>query len=540
MKHIIFFIFLFLLLSFHPAEQPFDLIIRNGKIYDGLGGAPYVADVGIRADTIAFIGNLKNAVGKKELNAKGLAVSPGFINMLSWAGESLVKDGRSMSDLKQGVTLEVFGEGWSPAPRTRTKSFPWSTVNEYFNYLEKKGVSTNFATFVGATTVRSLIIGNENRKPDSLEIIQMKKLVEQGMKDGAMGVGSSLIYAPADYASTEELIELCKVASKYKGMYITHMRSERDKILSAMNEVFLISKKANIPAEIYHLKINNAWNWNKIDTVLYKIDSAQRAGLKITANMYTYNASGTGLVARLPTWVQDGGGDKMRQRLKDSEIRERVVRELELGIPERNSDPKDVMVMGFKKDSLNKLYKGKRLSEIAMLHGKNANETTIDLLIADKSGIPCIFFLISEDNVKRMLKLPFVSLCSDASSNPAEKPFIDEGAHPRQYGSFARFLGKYVRDEKLMPLEEGIRRLTSLPASNLKIKKRGSLKVGNYADVVLFDPTTIRDNATFENPHQYATGVHHVIVNGQLVLREGIHTGVMAGRAVKGMGYSIP
>lgn len=539
MKHFTLFVFLFLLSSFHPAEQPFDLLIRNGKIYDGLGGSSYLADIGIRADTIAFIGSLKNSVGKKELNAKGLAVSPGFINMLSWAGESLVKDGRSMSDLKQGVTLEVFGEGWSPAPRTRTKNFPWSTINEYFNYLEKKGVSTNFATFVGATTVRSLVIGNENRKPDSLELIQMKKLVEQGMKDGAMGIGSSLIYAPADYASTEELIELCKVASQYGGMYITHMRSESDKIFTAVREVFRISKEADIPAEIYHLKINNTWNWNKIDTVLYKIDSAQKSGLKITADMYTYNASGTGLVARLPTWVQEGGGDKMRQRLKDPEIRKKVIRDLELGIPSRNSDPKDVMVMGFKKDSLNKLYKGKRLSEIASQHGKNANETMIDLLIADKSGIPCIFFLISENNVKRMLKLPFVSICSDASSNPAEKPFTDEGAHPRQYGSFARFLGKYVRDEKLMSLEEGIRRLTSLPASNLKIKKRGSLKVGNYADVVLFDPATIRDNATFENPHQYASGVHHVIVNGRIVLRDGVHTGVMAGRAVRGVGYRL-
>ncbi len=537
MKPFILFGSLFLLLSFHPAEQPFDLIIRNGKIYDGMGGSPYMADIGIRADTIAFIGNLKNVVGKKELNAKGLAVSPGFINMLSWAGESLVKDGRSMSDVKQGVTLEVFGEGWSPAPRTKT--FPWNTINEYFNYLETKGVSTNFATFVGATTVRSLVIGNDNRKPDSLELVQMKKLVEQGMKDGALGVGSSLIYAPADYASTEELIELCKVASQYGGMYITHMRSESDKILSAMNEVFRVAKAANISAEIYHLKINNTWNWNKIDTVLYKIDSAQKAGLKITANMYTYNASGTGLVARLPTWVQDGGGEKMRQRLRNPEIRKKVIRDLELGIPSRNSDPKDVMVMGFQKDSLNKLYKGKRLSEIALLHGKNANETMIDLLIADKNGIPCIFFLISEDNLKRMLKLPFVSICSDASSNPAEKPFTDNGAHPRQYGSFARFLGKYVREEKLMSLEEGIRRLTSLPASNLKIRKRGSLKVGNYADIVLFDPTTIRDNATFENPHQYASGVQHVIVNGKIVLRDGIHTGVMAGRAVKGAGYSI-
>jgi N-acyl-D-amino-acid deacylase len=530
---------LLLFCSFHPESERFDLIIRNGKIYDGWGKAPYVADVGIRADTIAFIGDLKKAEAKKELDARGLAVAPGFINMLSWAGENLVKDGRSMSDIKQGVTLEIFGEGWSPAPRTRTKTYNWSTINEYFNYLEQKGVSPNFGTFVGATTVRSLVIGNENRKPDSLELIQMKNLVEQAMKDGAMGVGSSLIYAPADYASTEELIELCKIASRHGGMYITHMRSESDKIYAALKEVFTISKEAKIPAEIYHLKINNTWNWNKVDTVLFKIDSAQKAGLKITANMYTYNASGTGLVARLPTWVQNGGGEKMRQRLKDPEVRKKVIRDLELGIPSRNSDPKDVMIMGFRKDSLNQLYKGKRLSEIASLHGKNSNETMIDLIVADRSEIPSIFFLISEENVKRMLQLPFVSICSDAGSNAAEKPFTDQGAHPRQYGSFARLLGKYVREEKLMPLEEAIRRLTSLPASNLKLKKRGSLKVGYFSDIVIFDPTTIRDNATFQNPHQYASGVLHVIVNGVVVLKDGEHTGAMPGRAIKGPGFSI-
>lgn len=539
MKSFLLSLSLLLFCSFHPESEHFDLIIRNGKVYDGFGKAPYLADVGIRADTIAFIGDMKKATAKKELNAQGLAVAPGFINMLSWAGESLVKDGRSMSDIKQGVTLEIFGEGWSPAPRTRTKTYNWSTINEYFNYLEQKGVSPNFGTFVGATTVRSLVIGNENRKPDSLELIQMKKLVEQAMKDGAMGVGSSLIYAPADYASTEELIELCKVASRYGGMYITHMRSESDKIYNALNEVFTISKTAQIPAEIYHLKINNTWNWNKVDTVLFKIDSAQKTGLKITANMYTYNASGTGLVARLPTWVQNGGGEKMRQRLKDPEIRKKVIRDLELGIPSRNSDPKDVMIMGFRSDSLNQLYKGKRLSEISSLHGKNSNETMIDLIIADRSEIPSIFFLISEENVKRMLRLPFVSICSDAGSAAAEKPFTDQGAHPRQYGSFARLLGKYVREEKLMTLEEAIRRLTSLPASNLKLKKRGSLQVGNFSDIVIFNPATIRDNATFQNPHQYASGVLHVIVNGVVVLKDGEHTGAMPGRAIKGPGFSI-
>jgi N-acyl-D-amino-acid deacylase len=356
-------------------------------------------------------------------------------------------------------------------------------------------------------------------------------------QQGAMGLGSSLIYAPADYADTNELIELCKVVSKHNGMYITHMRSESDKIYAALNEVFKISREANLPAEIYHLKINNTWNWNKIDTVLTKIDSAQKAGLKITANMYTYNASGTSLTARLPTWVQAGGAPAMRKRLRNPTIRKKLLRDLELGIPTRNSDPKDVMLLGFRKDSLNKLYRSKRLSEVALLHGKSANETMLDLIVADKSGIAAIFFLISEENVKRMLALPYVSICSDASSIPNEEPFINDPTHPRTYGSFARLLGKYVRDEKILTLEEGIRRMTSLPANNLKLKKRGRIAPGYYADVVVFDPATVRDRATFEEPHQYAEGMMHVFVNGIQVLDNGNHTGAMPGRCIRGPGW---
>jgi N-acyl-D-amino-acid deacylase len=536
-----FFLFFGVLIFFscNTKQQSFDLIIRNGLVYDGHGGKPVRADLGINADTIAFIGELAQATGKNEIDAKGLAVAPGFINMLSWADGSLIQDGRSMSDIKQGVTLEVFGEGWSPGPRKKKhkNDTTWESLGEYFNYLEKKKVSPNFASFVGATTVRSYVLGFENKKPDAAELAQMKSLVETAMKEGAMGVGSSLIYAPADYASTEELIELCKSASKYGGMYITHMRSESDKIYNALNETFRIAKEANIAAEIYHLKINNKWNWSKVDTVIAKIDSAQKAGLKITADMYTYNASGTGLTARLPTWVQEGGIKAMCKRLKNPAIRKRVLHDLELGIPSKNSDPKDVMIMGFRKDSLNKRYAGKRLNEIAQLHGKNANETLLDLVIADRSSIPTIFFLISEENVKRMLQLPYVSICSDAGSIPAEKPFTDGSTHPRTYGSFARLLGKYVRDEKIMSLEEGIRRLTSLPASNLKLQKRGSLTVGNFADVVVFDPSTIKDKATFENSHAYADGVQHVLVNGVPVLKDGNHTGNMPGRCVRGPGF---
>lgn len=528
---------LFLLSCAKPRE--YDVIIRNGLLYDGSGKIPVRGDLAIRGDTIAALGDLGSAIGKIEVDANGLAVAPGFINMLSWADGSLLKDGRSMSDLKQGVTLEVFGEGWSPGPRRKkdAQDTLWTTLGEYFATLEKKGVTPNFASFVGATTIRDYVLGFENRAPNATELEQMKALVAEAMQEGAMGLGSSLIYAPADFASTEELIELCKVVADYNGMYITHMRSESDKILSALNEVFRIAAEAKVPAEIYHLKINNTWNWNKVDSVLTKIDSAQKAGLKITANMYTYNASGTSLSARLPTWVQEGGGPAMRKRLRNPALRKRVLYELEMGIPTKNSDPKDVLLNDFYRDSLDQLYRGKRLNEVARLHGKSANETMLDLIVADRSGISAIFFLMSEDNVKRMLQLPYVSICSDAGSIADEAPYNIDPTHPRTYGSFARFLGKYVRDERVMTLEEAIRRMTSLPAANLKLKKRGSLTVGNYADVVVFNPGTIADKATFDDPHQYAEGMEHVFVNGIQVLNNGAHTGAHPGRCVRGPGW---
>lgn len=539
--HLLFVFFLSVLSSCAQPKKEYTLIIRNGMIYDGSGNKPYQGDVAIQGDTLAAMGDLSNSVGREEIDAKGLAISPGFINMLSWADGSLLKDGRSMSDIKQGVTLEIFGEGWSPGPRKKknSKDTLWTSLGEYFEVLKRKGVSPNFGSFVGATTVRNYVLGFDNRKPTAQELAQMKELVRAAMKEGAMGLGSSLIYAPADYASTEELIELSKVVSEYNGMYITHMRSESDKIFSAMNEFFRIAREAKVSAEIYHLKINNEWNWNKVDTVLAKIDSAQKAGLKITVDMYTYNASGTSITARLPTWVQEGGAQAMRKRFKNPALRKRLLREMELGIPSRNSDPKDVMVMGFRTDSLNQLYRGKRLSEIAAKHGKNANETILDLLVADKSSIPCIFFLISEDNIRKTLPLPYISVCSDAASIPDEPPFNNDGTHPRAYGSFARLLAKYSREEKLFSTEEAVRKMTSLPAANLKIQKRGLLKVGYYADVVLFDPATIQDHATFEDPHQYTTGVAHVFVNGVQVLKDGEHTNKKPGRLVVGPGYQL-
>ena len=536
-----------LLLSLFSCHQPmaqqqtFDVIIRQGTIYDGSGGAPFVADVAISNDTIAAIGDLSGSTGKKEIDATGLAVAPGFINMLSWADRSLLLDGRSMSDIMQGVTLEVMGEGWSPGPVKRKPAKPvdslWTTLGGYFNYLMKKGTSTNVASFIGQTTVRNYVMGYANRKPTPDELQQMKMLVEQGMNEGAMGLGTSLIYPPASYASTEELIALAQVAAAHGGIYTTHMRSEGDFILKALDETFRIGKEAIIPVEIYHLKINISRNWNKIDTLLAKIDSAQKAGMKVTANMYPYTASGTGLTSRLPDWVQEGGAKAMRKRLKDPAMRKKVLYEMEKGIPYKNSDPKDVMMLGFRLDSLNRLYKGKRLDEVARRHGKNADETVIDLVVKDKSRIEAIYFLISEDNVKRILQLPYVSFGSDAGSLALSKTFEGWGTHPRAYGTFARVLGKYVRDEGLIPLQEAIRRMTSLPAANLKIKNRGRLQTGYFADVAIFDPAKIQDHATFEKPHQYATGMIHVFVNGIQVLHQGEHTGMRPGRVVRGPGY---
>ncbi len=529
---------LFLCSSPCLGQQEYQFIIRNGTIYDGAGGQPFVADLAINGDTIAAIGDLSSSKGKTEIDAKGLAVSPGFINMLSWADGTLLEDGRAVSDIKQGVTLEVFGEGLSPGPRMRRPNdHLWTTLGGYFDHLEKKGTSPNFASFVGATTVRSYVIGQQNRKPTAAELLKMKDLVKQAMEEGAMGIGSSLIYAPATFASTEELIELCKVAAQYRGSYITHMRSESDKILQAINETVRISKEANLPAEIYHLKINQQRNWPKIDTVLFKIDSAQKAGIRISANIYPYNASATGLKERIPVWAQEGGMVQLRDRIRKPETRKKILFDMENGIPTRNSDPDDVMLLGFKKDSLNKLYKGKRLDQIATLHGKSADETVLDLLTADQSSIGAVYFLISESNMRRMLQQPYVSVGSDAGALALTKNFTDNGTHPRAYGTFARVLGKYVRDEKLLALEEAVRKMTSMPAAHLKLKKRGVLKEGNFGDVVIFDPEKIQDHATFESPHQYSTGVLHVFVNGIQVLKDGEPMDARPGRCLRGPGW---
>lgn len=542
-----------LLLAACAPKTEYDLVIRNGMIYDGSGAAPAAGGVAINADTIAAVGKLENAIGKQEIDARGMAIAPGFINMLSWATVSLIEDGRSQSDIRQGVTLEVFGEGWSMGPLTEKMKqeekdqqgdikydIAWTTLGEYLEYLVNRGVSTNVASFVGATTVRIHEIGYENRPPTPEELERMKALVRQAMEEGALGVGSSLIYAPAFYANTEELIELCKVAAEYGGMYISHIRSEGNRLLESVEELIEIARAANIPAEIYHLKAAGRTNWHKMDEVIAKVESARAAGLHITADMYTYTAGATGLDAAMPPWVQEGGYKAWVQRLQDPAIRKRVIKEMTEPTEEwenlfLHAGPENVLLVSFRSDSL-KYLTGKSLAEVANMRKSTPPETAIDLVIQDGSRVECVYFLMSEENIKKQIALPWVSFDSDAASQAPEGNFLKSSVHPRAYGNFARLLGKYVREEKVIPLEEAIRRLTTLPAGNLKIKKRGSLTPGYFADVVVFDPATIQDHATFENPQQYSTGVQHVFVNGAQVLKDGEHTGAKPGRVVRGPG----
>jgi len=557
MRKIFSFIFIALLFACNSKKE-FDTIIRNGMIYDGNGGEPFKADIGIENDTIAFIGDLLNASAKNEVDAKGNAVAPGFINMLSWATETLIEDGRSQSDIKQGVTLEVMGEGWSMGPLNEQLKMQqqeaqgdikykieWNTLGEYLNYLEKKGVSCNVASFVGATTLRMHVIGEDNRVPTPDEMDSMKLLVRQAMEEGAMGVGTSLIYPPAFFAKTNELVELCKVASSYGGSYISHMRSEGAKLHEAVEELITIAKEANIHAEVYHLKAAGKDNWGKMDSVIRRIERAQKEGQNITADMYTYIAGGTGLTATMPPSLQDGGFGKLRERLKDPFIRKQLVKEMNTKTDKWENfyyavgTPENILVVGFKQDSLKK-YTGKTLGQLAQLFGKSPEETAMDLIIKDSTRVDCIYFLMNEENVKKQLVIPWVSFGSDEGSYTNEGVFLKSNAHPRAYGNFARILGKYCRDEKLISLQEAIRKLSNLPAKNLKIKKRGELKVGNYADIVIFDPAKVKDNATFEKPHQYAEGMIHVFVNGTQVLKDGEHTGAKPGTFVKGPGYSHP
>jgi N-acyl-D-amino-acid deacylase len=540
-----------------PASQgpTYDVILRGGTVYDGSGGAPFVADVAIQGDTLAAIGELTGARGRLEVDARGLAVAPGFINMLSWATESLLVDGRSQSELRQGVTLEIFGEGSSmgpinPAMRAEMLEqqgdlkfeVPWTTLGEYLEHLERRGIAPNVASFVGATTVRVHEVGYANRAPTPEELERMRALVRQGMEEGALGVGASLIYAPAAYAKTDELIALARVASEYGGIYIAHMRSEGDRLLEAIDETITIGREAGLPVEIYHLKAAGKANWGKLDQALARIEQARQSGLRVTADMYPYTAGATGLDASMPPWVQEGGQKAWEQRLKDPAVRQRVMKEMTT--PGGNwenlflaaGSPENILLVGFKNPALKPLT-GKTLAQVAALRGKSPEETAIDLVIEDGSKVSTVYFLMSEENVRKQLALPYMSICSDTESVAAEGVFLKSSIHPRAYGSFAKVLGHYARDVKVLTLQEAVRRLTSLPAENLRLDRRGRLKPGHYADVVVFDAAKIQDHATYDKPHQYATGVHHVFVNGVQALRDGEPTGATPGRVVRGPGW---
>jgi N-acyl-D-amino-acid deacylase len=545
-----------LILSIQPMKsapvQRYDVIIRNGTIYDGTGAEGVRADVGINADRIERVGDLKNARGRREIDASGLAVAPGFINMLSWATESLLHDGRSQSDIRQGVTLEIFGEGESMGPLNEQMKkdmitaqgdikfdIKWTTLGEYLEYLVKRGVSCNVASFVGATTVRIHELGYADRPPTEAELKRMQQHVRKAMEEGALGLGSSLIYAPAFYAKTDELIALAKAAGEYGGLYISHIRSEGSRLLEGIDELLTIAREANVAAEVYHLKAAGEDNWHKMDAAIEKIEAARKGGLRITADMYTYIAAQTGLDASMPPWVQEGGYPEWAKRLNDPAIRQRVAREMSApadtweNLYFGTGSPEKVLLVGFKNPKLKPLT-GKTLAQVAKMRGKSPEETAMDLVIEDGSRVSTVYFLMSEENVKKQIKLPWVSFDSDAASLAPEGAFLKSNPHPRAYGTFARLLGKYVRDEKVIPLAEAIRRLTSLPATNLKLDRRGGLKEGFYADVVVFDPARIQDHATFEKPHQYSTGVQHVFVNGVPVIKAGKHTGAKPGRVVRG------
>jgi N-acyl-D-amino-acid deacylase len=538
----------------NPEDADYDVIIRGGNIYDGLGGDPVIGDLAITDDRIAVIGDLANASGAIEIDAEDMAVAPGFINMLSWATESLIEDGRGMSDIKQGVTLEVMGEGMSMGPLNETMraqaierqgdikyDIEWTTLGGYLEFLEAKGISPNVASYVGATTLRVHQIGYENRPPTDEELLRMQDLVREAMREGALGVGSSLIYAPANFASTEELIALVGVAAEYGGSYISHIRSEGSRLEEGVQELIKIASITGAPAEIYHLKAGGKDNFHKLGKVFDLVEAAQQAGLPITADMYNYTAGSTGLYATMPLWVQEGGHDAWVARLKDPEIRARVVAEMKQPTNEWENfyvgaGPENILLVGFKNEDLRPLT-GKTLQEVADEREADPAETAIDLVIEDDSRVDAVYFMMSEDNVRRKLAKPWVSFGSDAGAPAAEGVFMNTNPHPRAYGNFSRLLGKYVREEKIITMQEAIRRMTSLPAYNIGIDERGQLGEGYFADVVVFDPEKIADRATFEEPHQYATGVWHVFVNGEQVLKNGRHTGATPGRVVRGPGW---
>jgi N-acyl-D-amino-acid deacylase len=536
-----------------PRAVSFDVLIKGGTVYDGTGQAPRRVDVGIRGDRIVTIGNLQRASAKSIIDATGLAVTPGFINMLSHSEVSLIADGRSMGELKQGVTTQIFGESsMGPLSDEMKKrrveqqgdikyEIAWTTLAEFLTYLEKRGVSQNFASFIGAPTVREYAIGLEDKPPTPEQLDKMRELVRQEMEAGALGVTTALIYPPATFARTDELIELSKVAAKYKGKYIAHIRSEANQLTEAVEETIRISREAGLPAEIYHLKASGQENWPKLDRVIAMIEEARRQGLKITADMYTYTAGATGLNSCMPPWVYDGGAEAAYKRLQDPETRKKIADAMRVpsndweNLYKLAGSPDRILLVGFKSDALKPLT-GKTLAEVARMRGQDPIETVMDLVVEDRSRIGTVYFMMDEQNVEKQIRQPWVSFGSDAASMAPEGVFLKSSTHPRAYGNFARLLGKYVREEKVISLAEAVRRLSGLPATNLGLDHRGFIKQGMFADLVVFDPQTIADRATFEQPHQYSVGVKHVFVNGVQVLKDGEHTGSKPGRALWGPG----
>ena len=538
-----------------PAQPRYDLLIRNGTLYDGSGGAPFVANIAVAGDRIVTIGSDLGSA-QVEVDATGLAVAPGFINVLSWASTALIEDGRSVSDIRQGVTLEVMGEGWSMGPlNARMKremleqqgdirfDIEWTTLGEYLQFLQDRGVSTNVASFVGATTVRIHELGYEDRPPNAEELVRMQELVRSAMQEGALGVGSSLIYAPGFYAGTDELVALSAVAAEYGGRYISHIRSEGNTLLEAVGELIEIARRAEIGAEIYHLKASGERNWSKLESVFERIEQTRAEGLDVTADMYTYTAGATELTAAMPPWVQEGGLDAWVERLKDPAIRKRLQLEMTTHTDEWENlyldagGAENVILIGFKNPQLKHLT-GKTVAEVAELRGTSPEVAMMDLVVEDHSPVAAVYFVMSEANVRAKIAQPWMSFGSDEASLLPEGVFLEFNPHPRAYGNFARLLGQYVRDEGIISLEEAIRRLTSLPAKNLKTRERGLLKAGYFADIVVFNPAAIQDHASYDQPHQLSAGVTHVFVNGEAVLRDGKHTGATPGRFVRGPGWS--
>ena len=536
-----------------PAE--YDIVLRGGTIYDGSGKAPFVGDLAIHGDVIAAVGDLSAARGKAEIRVAGLAVAPGFINMMCWGNESLIEDGRSQSDIRQGVTLEVLGEGESMGPlNDRMKkellseqgdikyAIEWTTLGEYLRYLERRGVSPNVTSFLGAATPRIYVIGRDDRPPTVEELNRMQDLVRQAMEEGAVGVASALVYPPGCFAKTDELIALAKAAAEYNGMYISHLRSEGAQLVESVAELLAIARGARIRAEIYHLKTAGRENWPKMGEVIAMVEKARSAGLQITGNVYTYPASSTGLNSTMPPWVQDGGFEASLRRMKDPATRQRIaseMRELRSGWENmylQAGSPDKILLVGFKSQKLKPLA-GKTLAEIARMRGTSPEETVMDLILEDGSPIATVYFSQSEENLRRKISLPWVSFCSDSASLAPEGVFLKSSVHPRAYGSFARLLAKSVREERLITLQEAVRKLAALPAENLRLDRRGRLLEKCYADVVVFDPAKIQDHATYEDPHQFATGMIHVFVNGVQVLKDGDHTGAKPGRFVRGPGW---